>query len=212
MSAHPDDMELEAGGTLAKFARKGYEIYILILTNGNYTDINGKKHVKTDLQTEAKEASKVLGAKEPIFLDNTVTDLRITGEIVTQVDSIVNRIKPDIFISHHPFDSHQDHKVASEIMFAVCRQGRVKNVLSGSPLPYRPNIFAYRPQFFVDISETIDTKVEAIRTYRSQYEKFGGEKLIERIKSMAKTQGWAMGYEYAESFEVIRMDDSIIWI
>lgn len=209
MSAHPDDMELEAGGTLAKFAKKGYEIYILILTNGNYIDINGKMHSKTNLQTEAKEAAKVLGAKEPIFLDNIVADLRISGEIVTQVDNIVNKIKPDIFISHHPFDSHQDHKVAAEIMFAVCRQGRVKNVLSGSPLPYRPNIFAYRPQFFVDISETIDTKVEAIRTYRSQYEKFGGELLIERIKSLAKTQGWAVGYEYAESFEVIRMDDSI---
>ena len=210
MSAHPDDMEFEAGGTLAKFAKRGYEVNLLVLTNGKYRDMNGNEYLKTDLQVEGTKAAEILGAKEPIFLDNVVTNLRVTGEIVTQVDNIVDEIKPDIFISHHPFDSHQDHKAAAEIMFAVCRQGRVKNVLSGSTLPYRPNIFAYRPQFFVDISETIDTKIKSIRAYKSQYKKFGGEKLIERMRDMAKTQGWAMGYEYAESFEVIRMDESIL--
>lgn len=210
MSAHPDDMEFEAGGTLAKFAKRGYKVHMLVLTNGNYTDMNGKKYLRPELEAESKRAAEILGAEEPIFFDNPVTNLRVTGEIVTQVDNIVDEIKPDIFISHHPFDSHQDHKAAAEIMFAVCRQGRVKNVLSGSTLPYRPNIFAYRPQFFVDITETIETKIDSIRAYRSQYEKFGGEKLIERMIDMAKTQGWAMGYEYAESFEVIRMDESII--
>lgn len=209
MSAHPDDMEFEAGGTLAKFAGRGYKVHMLVLTDGNYTDMSGKKYSRVDLQHESKRAAEILGAEEPIFFDNPVTNLRVTGEIVTQVDNIVDEIKPDIFISHHPFDSHQDHKAAAEIMFAVCRQGRVKNVLSGSTLPYRPNIFAYRPQFFVDISKTIDIKIESIRAYKSQYEKFGGEKLIERMIDMAKTQGWAMGYEYAESFEVIRMDESI---
>jgi LmbE family N-acetylglucosaminyl deacetylase len=81
--------------------------------------------------------------------------------------------------------------------------------LSCSPLPYRPNVFAFRPQFFVDISSTINTKLEAIRCYISQYEKFGRENLIGRIKSLAQVYGWAMGYEFAESFEVIRMDDSL---
>ncbi|MCM1987007.1 MULTISPECIES: PIG-L deacetylase family protein [Methanococcoides] len=96
-------------------------------------------------------------------------------------------------------------------MFAVSRQGRVKNVLSGSTLPYRPNVFAFRPQFFVDISETIEIKLDAIRRYNSQYKKFGSEVLIERVKAMAKTHGWALNCEYAECFEIIRMDDSL-WV
>lgn len=209
MGAHPDDMELEAGGSLAKFAKKGYDVYLLILTSGGYTDINGNTYYDEQLKNEAKEASKILGIRDVIFLDYPTKDLRANGDTITKVDYIVDKLKPDIFISHHPFDSHQDHKAAADIMFAVSRQGRVKNVLSGSTLPYRPNVFAFRPQFFVDITKTIDIKLDAIRAYKTQYKKFGSEELTDRVKSMAKNHGWAMGYEYAECFEVIRMDDSI---
>lgn len=211
MGAHPDDMELEAGGTLAKFAKKGYDVYLLILTAGGYTDINGKTYVDEELRSEAKEATKILGIKDIMFLSYPTKDLPANGEIITKVDSIVNELLPDVFISHHPFDSHQDHKSAADIMFAVSRQGRVKNVLSASTLPYRPNVFAFRPQFYVDITETLETKLNAIRAYKTQYTKFGSEVLIEHVKGMAKTYGWAMGYEYAECFEVIRMDDSL-WV
>lgn len=211
MGAHPDDIEFEAGGTIAKFARKGYEVYLLILTTGGYTDMDGNIYSDEQLRNEANDASKILGIKDVIFFDHPTKNLPANGEIISKVDSIVDELQPDVFISHHPFDSHQDHKAAAEIMFAVSRQGRVKNVLSGSTLPYRPNVFAFRPQFFVDITETIGVKLDAIRAYRSQYQKFGSEELIERVKAMAKTHGWAMGYDYAECFEVIRMDDSI-WV
>lgn len=211
MGAHPDDMELEAGGTLAKFARKGYDVHLLILTAGGYTDANGNTYSDNQLRNEAKNASKVLGIKDVIFLDYPTKNLPAAGDIITKVDSVVDDLKPDVFISHHPFDSHQDHKAAADIMFASTRQGRVKNVLSASTLPYRPNVFAFRPQFFVDITEMIDVKLDAIRAYQTQYNKFGSEELIERVKAMAKTHGWAMGYDYAECFEVIRMDDSI-WV
>ena len=211
MGAHPDDMELEAGGTLAKFAKKGYEVYLLILTSGAYTDMKGKSYSDGQLKKEATIASEILGVKKVIFFDYATTKLPNSGEIISRVDAIVDEIEPDIFISHHPFDSHQDHKAAADIMFAVSRQGRVKNVLSGSTLPYRPNVFAFRPQFFVDISGTLETKLKAIRAYESQYEKFGSELLINRVKAMATTYGWAIGYDYAECFEVIRMDDNI-WV
>lgn len=209
MGAHPDDMELEAGGSLAKFAKKGYEVYLLILTAGGYTDINGNTYYNEQLRDEAREASKILGIKDVIFLNYSTKDLQANGDTITEVDSIIDKLKPDVFISHHPFDSHQDHKAAADIMFAVSRQGRVKNVLSGSTLPYRPNVFAFRPQFFIDITETLETKLNAIRAYKTQYKKFGSEELIEHVKSMATHYGWAMGYKYAECFEVIRMDDSI---
>jgi LmbE family N-acetylglucosaminyl deacetylase len=211
MGAHPDDMELEAGGTLAKFAKKGYDVYLLILTAGGYTDIKGNTYIDEELKNEAKEATRILGIKDIRFLGYPTKDLPANGEIITIVDSIVDELCPDVFISHHPFDSHQDHKAAADIMFAVSRQGRVKNVLSASTLPYRPNVFAFRPQFYVDITETLDTKLNAIRAYKTQYKKFGSEELIERVKSMAKNYGWAMGHEYAECFEVIRMDDSL-WV
>lgn len=208
MGAHPDDMEFEAGGTLAKWALKGHEIYLLILTSGEYCDMSGQIHKTETLQEEAREAAKVLGIEELIFLDYTTTELPSGGRVISEVDKIVQEIRPDIIVSHHPFDSHQDHRSTAEIMFAISRQGRVKNVLSCAPLPYRPNVFAFRPQFFVDISSTIDIKLEAIRCYKSQFEKFGNEKLISRIRSWAHVWGWAVELEFAECFEVIRMNDS----
>lgn len=211
MGAHPDDMELEAGGSLAKFAKKGYDVHLLILTSGGYIDMEGNTYYDDQLQKETKDAAKILGINEVIHFDYSTRNLPVNGDIISKVDSIVDRIEPDVFISHHPFDSHQDHKAAADIMFAVSRQGRVKNVLSGSTLPYRPNVFAFRPQFFVDITDTIDVKLDAIRAYSTQYTKFGEEVLIERVKAMAKNYGWAMGYDYAECFEVIRMDDNI-WV
>lgn len=211
MGAHPDDMELEAGGTLAKFIKKGYDVYLLILTSGGYTDMEGNTYCNEQLKGEALKASKILGVKELIFFDYQTTMVPSDGHIISKVDELINRIRPDVFISHHPFDSHQDHKAAADIMFAVSRQGRVKNVLSGSTLPYRPNVFAFRPQFFVDITDTIEIKMDSIRAYETQYTKFGGEVLIDRVRAMARTHGWAMGYEYAECFEVIRMDDGL-WI
>ncbi len=208
VSAHPDDMELEAGGTLAKFAQKEYDVYHLVLTTGykdNYSiSVQQRKE-------EAKSAANILGIKEVIFLNFPDTNLVCTGELVNQIDSVIKRLNPEIVISHHPFDSHQDHKAAAEIVFAASRHGNVKNVLSSSPLPYRPNVFAFRPQFFVDITNTIDLKIKSIEAYKSQYEKFGGGVLTERIKAMAKYFGWANGYGFAECFEIIRMDDSL-WV
>ena len=208
VSAHPDDMELEAGGTLAKFAKKGYDVYHLVLTSGYKDNFSISVQQRID---EANDVAKILGIKEVIFMDCQDTNLSCTGDMVTAVDQIVSKINPSVVISHHPFDSHQDHKAAAEIMFAVSRHGNVKNVLSSSPLPYRPNIFAFRPQFFVDISSTIELKIKAIEAYHSQYQKFGGSILTERIKAMAKYFGWANGYEYAECFEIIRMEDSL-WV
>lgn len=208
ISAHPDDMELEAGGTLAKFAQKGYDVYHIVLTSGYKDNYCISVQQRKD---EAKDVANLLGIKELIFFDCQDTNLKCTGDLVTQVDDVVKRIKPKVLISHHPFDSHQDHKAAAEVAFAVSRHGNVKNVLSSSPLPYRPNIFAFRPQFFVDITNTIDLKIEAIEAYVSQYHKFGDVVLTERIKAMAKYFGWAHGYEYAECFEIIRMEDSL-WI
>jgi len=206
IGAHPDDMELEAGGTLAKWASMGHNVSHLILTSGQYSNLSGDIYETELLQDEARNAAKKLNIKKIIFLDYITTELPNYGKIVSEVDHIIDEVSPDILISLHPFDSHHDHRAAAEIMFAVSRQGRIETVLSCSP--YRPNVFAFRPQYYVNINSTIDAKLDAIRCYKSQYEKYGGEKLIDRIRSLAQVTGWAVNVEYAECFEVVRMSDN----
>ncbi|RLI06791.1 PIG-L family deacetylase, partial [Candidatus Bathyarchaeota archaeon] len=86
MGAHPDDMELEAGGTLSKLALNGYELYHLVLTSGEYRGMNGERYTRETLQSEAEQAAKVLGIKEIIFLDYTPTKLPSDGKIISEVD------------------------------------------------------------------------------------------------------------------------------
>jgi LmbE family N-acetylglucosaminyl deacetylase len=171
--------------------------------------MDGRTYTAEIRKKEMDKAAKILKIKKIINLGYQDTDIPNNGEIIRKVDEIVSKIKPDVVISHHPFDSHQDHRNVAEIMFAVARRRRVENALSCAPLPYRPNVFAFRPQYFSDITDTIEQKIEAIRCYKSQYEKYQGELWIERIKAMAMYWGWAIEVKYAECFEIIKQNDLI---
>ncbi len=206
MGAHPDDIELEAGGTLLSWAESGHELYGLVLSSGAYTDLEGQTYPADERRKEMDAAAKVMGFKKLINLGYEDTQIPAGGNIIRQVDNIISDLKPEILISHHPFDSHQDHRIAAEIMFSVARQGRIETVLSCAPLPYRPNVFAFRPQFFSDITSSMDKKIEAIKCYQTQYKKYGGEEWITRIKAMAMFWGWAVNVKYAECFEIIRQN------
>jgi LmbE family N-acetylglucosaminyl deacetylase len=211
MGAHPDDMELEAGGTLAKLAGEGHDVYLLVLTKGEYTSTSGIHYDTGTLFKECKEAARRLGIAKIITFENTPTKLRANWETIDEVDKLIGLIKPHLLISLHQFDSHQDHRATGEIALAVSRQGRVKNILVPVTSPYRPTAYSYKPQFFVDISLTLIQKIDAIRAYHSQFEKYGGENLLERIAGTARYFGWYQGYKFAEAFEIIRMDGDLIF-
>jgi LmbE family N-acetylglucosaminyl deacetylase len=210
MGAHPDDIELEAGGTLLKWALSGHEIYLLAFSSGAYTDLSGKTYQAKERKTEMEKASKLLNVKKVINLGYKDTEIPSDGKAIREIDGIITDLNPDIIISHHPFDSHQDHRTVAEIMFTVARRGRVGTALSCAPLPYRPNVFAFRPQYFSDITSTIERKLDAIRLYKSQYKKYDSELWIERIRAMATFWGWAIDVRYAECFEILRQNDVLL--
>jgi LmbE family N-acetylglucosaminyl deacetylase len=212
MGAHPDDMVIEAGGTLAKLAAESYnDVYILTLTKGNYTGVDDTYYDEETIIKELKEGARRLGIYKLVVLKNSTAKLKATFEVINEVDSVIDLIKPDLLISLHQFDSHQDHKAAGEIALAVSRQGRVKNIIVPVTSPYRPTAYSYHPQFFVDISNTLTQKIDAIKAHQSQYKKYGGEQLVDRVVGTAKYFGWYHGYKFAEAFEIIRMDGNLIF-
>ncbi len=172
IGAHPDDVELGCGGTLALAARQGRRVGILHLTRGE----RGTRGTAERRLAEAERAAAVLGAVELAFLDCGDGSLR-TGE--AEEDALIEVLRtwrPDLVLGPAPNDRHPDHGRAHQLVAAAsfysglaARGGRTTGE------PHRPAaVFSYmqhhqfEPSFVVDVTAAWEIKVQALAAYRSQ--------------------------------------------
>jgi LmbE family N-acetylglucosaminyl deacetylase len=192
IGAHPDDIELGAGGTIAKHVRDGDEVYFLVLTSGEQSG------TKSERENEAKESARVLKVRSIRF--GGIPDTRVTDgvETIMVIENVINEIKPDRIYIHCPRDRHQDHRNAALATFSAAR--RIAEILSYESPDSYPNFI---PQFYVQISDTITQKILALKQFGSQKNKRFFE--ANAIKGLAQFRGYQIGVPYAEAFEVVRM-------
>ncbi len=171
IGSHPDDVELGCGGTLALLAKQGKKVGILHLTRGE----RGTRGTVEERQQEAEDAAKALGAVEVGFLDCGDGAFR-TGE--AEEDALIERLRawrPDLILGPPPADRHPDHHRASQLIQSASFYAGLRNRHPEAGPPYRPGaVFSYmqhdsfEPSFIVDVSSVWETKLEALRAYRSQ--------------------------------------------
>ncbi|HEV7786873.1 MAG TPA: bacillithiol biosynthesis deacetylase BshB1 [Thermoanaerobaculia bacterium] len=169
IGAHPDDVELGCGGTLARLASEGRSVGILHLTRGE----RGTRGTAEGRQAEAEGAAAALGAKAMDFLDCGDGGLR-TGP--AEEDSLIVKLRewrPDLVLAPSPHDRHPDHTRAHQLVEAACFYAGLRNRGEGGP--FRPAaMFAYMqhdlfaPSFIVDVSASWEAKLASLRAYRSQ--------------------------------------------
>jgi bacillithiol biosynthesis deacetylase BshB1 len=169
IGAHPDDVELGCGGTLARLASEGRSVGILHLTRGE----RGTRGTAAERQTEAEAAAAALSAKAMDFLDCGDGGLR-TGPAAE--DSLIVKLRlwrPDLVLAPSPHDRHPDHTRAHQLAEAACFYAGLRN--RGEGEPFRPAaMFAYMqhdlfaPSFIVDVTASWETKLASLRAYRSQ--------------------------------------------
>jgi bacillithiol biosynthesis deacetylase BshB1 len=187
IGCHPDDLELGCGGTLALLARQGRKVGILHLTRGE----RGTRGTPAERRQEAEDAARVLGAVELDFLDCGDGAFR-TGE--AEEDALIERLRawrPDLILGPTPSDRHPDHARAHDLVQAASFYAGLKNRHPGAGDPYRPGaVFSYmqhdpfEPSLIVDVSAVWETKVEALRAYRSQlYNADAGEAASTKVAS-----------------------------
>lgn len=177
VSAHPDDVEISAGGTLAKLRRAGRSILIVDLTDGEPTPKGSRE---TRLR-EAAAAAEAIGA-ERVTLGFRNRYLEDTLEARRALASILRERRPEILLSPYPAGAHPDHGAASRIADAARFYGKLtKDDFEGKPWPgepwWVPRHFQFdlgatrevpRPSFIVDISDAWEAKVKALACYVSQ--------------------------------------------
>jgi bacillithiol biosynthesis deacetylase BshB1 len=171
IGAHPDDVELGCGGTLAVLARQGKKVGILHLTRGEM----GTRGTAEERIAEAEAAARALGAVEMDFLDCGDGGLRAGP---AEEDALIGKIRlwrPDLVLGPTPADRHPDHGRAHRLVEAACFYSGLRNRASEAGAAFRPAaVFSYMqhdhftPSFLVDVSAGWEAKIESMRAYRSQ--------------------------------------------
>lgn len=197
--AHPDDLEIGMGGTIAKLSAMGYEVQPIIATLPNFV----KSDTKEGRKTESMLSAKVMGCKPPVFLDLSPDEMIFERKFITLIDSLVTKYKPDSVFTQWYGDSHQDHQVLTKSVISACRD-QDNLFMYETTIPGGITENSFRPQLFVDISETLDTKKNALECFESQFVRCG-EIWIPAIIGRCSYRGYQINSKYAEAFEVVKV-------
>jgi LmbE family N-acetylglucosaminyl deacetylase len=197
--AHPDDLEIGMGGTIAKLSAMGYNVQPVIATLPNFV----KSDTKEGRKSESMLSAKVMGCKSPIFLDLSPEQMVFGRKLVTLIDSLIKEHKPDSVFTQWHGDSHQDHQILTSSVISACRNQN-NLFMYETTIPGGITQNSFRPQLFVDITETIDIKKNALECFQSQFIRCG-EIWIPAIIGRCSFRGYQVDAKYAEAFEVVKV-------
>jgi len=196
IGAHPDDIEAGCGGTLAKYARGGHEIYLLVMTEGS---MGGKADIR---KKEQARSAKLLKPREMIwggYRDTLLTPHM--NRMVHDIETVLKKIVPDFIFVHYEDDTHQDHRALAKATVSATRY--VRNVIFYEG----PTTQNFAPTLFVDIRETIDEKFAMLLAHRSQVRKTNieGLSITDIVRSTAVFRGIQGRVPFAEAFVPLRL-------
>ena len=219
VAAHPDDADFLAGGTVARLLREGRELTYVIVTNGNKgsadRSVTSEQIIKIR-EEEQRRAARALGVGHVEFLGYEDGELEDTRDLRRDVTREIRRWRPDLIITLNPHRMytnfpgwHRDHRTIARVVLD-CVYPLARDYLAFPELlpefePHKVSeVYAIQweqPRLVVDITDTMDLKLEAIRCHVSQ---IGDVKAFEaRMRERAARLGKEKGYPYAEGFDHI---------
>ena len=208
-AAHPDDEVLLCGGYAKRLSIENHTVKTLILSEGALSRDDATQENVDTLKEETAAANVALGIwKTEVFKypDNEF-DIMTVKTIAQDITDVVKEFKPDICVTHTEKDLNNDHKMTHEAVKVATRpQSGVHLVLAGEVLSSTEcNNTAFTPNYFVDISKTIDAKIEAMKCYKSELREHPHPRSLKGIQALSEFRGTQCNKENAEAFEVIRM-------
>ena len=219
VGAHPDDPEFLAGGTVARLAKEGREITYVIVTNGNKGSGDRgmtSEQLRPIRAEEQRRAARVLGVERVEFLGCEDGEVEDTRNLRRDITREIRRWRPELIITLNPHRTysnfpgwHRDHRITGRVVLD-CVYPLARDHLSFPELlpEYEPHkvrevylIQWEQPRLVIDITDTMELKLEAIRCHASQV---GDFKTVEaRMRNRAAALGKEKGYLFAEGFDHI---------
>jgi bacillithiol biosynthesis deacetylase BshB1 len=209
--AHPDDLELSCGGTIAKAAKDGLRVGMIDLTRGEM----GTRGTPAIRKREAKASARILGARFRDQLDLGDGGLRTGRDEEMQIVEIIRTTRPRVVFTMWVEERHPDHARAGRLITEASFYAGLRSLETGIPA-HRPQAVAYYlqnyplpPSFVVDVAAAWKTKMKAIAQFKSQFYDpkskapltfISDKKFIEMIEARGKHYGALIGSEYGEAY------------
>ena len=195
VGAHADDVELAVGGTIARLRRSGARVVMVVASLPGDT----KRRM-----AEVQAAAEILGCELRVLMGDgrtRIEDLK-NYELVAMIDREVKEFAPAAMLTHGPAEFHRDHVLVHDACVSSQRL-RYFDFFTYQPNFCRPVPVAFHPRAYVDISETIETKMRAIAAHQSQFKCRGLD--IDVYRDIARMNGRMVGVPYAEGLDVGRL-------
>ena len=214
IGCHPDDLEIACSGTLRKYVEQGANVYMCHVANGDQGHVVIEPEPLAAIRAEeARKAAMFIGAKEIFSIG--VSDMQVNSHDQNQIDAVADVVrftKPDVIITHNSEDYMQDHVETSHL---------ATNGAFMSGLPHRsinhpafgsfiPTFFMdtlagvdFNPSHYVDISDQIERKLQALSMHESQVKwmlEHDDIDFVDMVRTCSKYRGYQCGVAYAEAF------------
>ncbi len=211
ISAHPDDVELTCGGTLARMKAAGYRFAVIDLTRGEM-GTRGSAEIRAK---EARRAAEILGADFRESLDLGDGGLRLGRESELKVIEVIRREKPRVVLAPYPDDRHPDHRRAGQLVTDAAYYAGLRKLETAHPA-HRPQQTVYfstfdpkPPEFVVDVTPYIELRRSAMRAFESQFHTpestepqtiLSQRDFLDMVEARARQHGALIGVEFGEGF------------
>lgn len=219
VAAHPDDEVLGCGATIARHAKAGDAVRILILAEG-VTSRRPKRQVRRDaaplgsVRRSARLANRRLGVADVVlhgFSDNRMDGMDLL-DVVKVVEKHLEEFGPDTVYTHHAGDLNVDHRIAHQAVLTACRPlpgSAVARILcfevpSSTEWQAPGSGPSFAPNWFSDVSDTLPAKLDALRAYAGEMRKWPHARSLDAVSHLARWRGATIGVAAAEAFVLAR--------
>ena len=221
IAAHPDDAEFGIAGTVAKWTSEGKEVVYVICTNGNKGTDDPEmlpERLAKIREQEQMAAAKMLGVRDVVFLRHDDQALEDTPEFRKEIVRVIRTYRPELVASCDPYRRyiwHRDHRIIGQVVLdAVFPYARdylaYPDFISEGLKPHKVREIlmwgSEQPDYFVDVTNTFDIKMAALRCHKSQVGKMSAE-WEQRLRARYQTAPKELGYSLAEAFHRVE----ILW-
>ena len=213
VGAHPDDLEILCGGTLARFVNEGHEVVMCHATLGDRGSyVHTSEEIAAIRSRESKRAAEICGAEEATLgLHDGEVSAADPEQRLLVVD-LVRDARPDLIITHFPHDYMSDHNEVSKLVFDCSFHATLPLFETGkphhnkvTPIYYMETIMgvAFQPTEYVDVTDVIDTKTAMLEAHETQLtwlRDHDGVDIVEEMRAATRFRGLQSGVKYAEGF------------